>query len=98
MTITFENDNDVIVYALEKIISFTRINQYIFVARCVWWLSSIIYLEPRLIIYIDYLHQRSEVGKVGEARGTSAALQDIQGNPRTLNQANEIHPGRRSQV
>ena len=30
MTIGFENDNDVIVYALEKVIAYARDNQYIF--------------------------------------------------------------------
>jgi hypothetical protein len=45
MTITFENDNDVIIYALEKIISYARRTQQIFVAQCVWWLASIIGLE-----------------------------------------------------
>jgi hypothetical protein len=45
MTITFANDNDVIVYALEKIISYTRKSQQIFVAQCMWWLASIIGLE-----------------------------------------------------
>jgi hypothetical protein len=45
MTITFENDNDVIVYGLEKVIADARRTQQLFVARCVWWLSSIIGLK-----------------------------------------------------
>jgi len=36
MTISFENDNDVIVYALEKVISYARRTQQIFVAQCIW--------------------------------------------------------------
>jgi len=58
MTITFENNNDVIVYALEKIISFARENQFIFVAQCVWWLASIIGLSQGLIVHIDNLRER----------------------------------------
>jgi len=58
MTITFENDNDVIIYALEKVISYARRTQYIFVAQCVWWLASIIGLERGLVIHIDNLQQR----------------------------------------
>jgi hypothetical protein len=50
MTITFENDSDVIVYALEKIISFARGNQYLFVANCLWWIAGIIGLDKGLII------------------------------------------------
>jgi len=53
MTITFENDSDVIVYALEKIISYARKSQQIFVAQCVWWLASVIGLELGLIAHID---------------------------------------------
>jgi len=33
MTIIFENDKDIIIYALKKIISFARKNQYIFFLR-----------------------------------------------------------------
>jgi len=55
MTITFENDTDIIVYALEKVISYARRTQQIFVAQCVWWLASIIGLEQGLITYVDNL-------------------------------------------
>jgi hypothetical protein len=60
MTVTFENDNDVIVYALEKVISFAKRTQHIFVAQCVWWLSSIIGLEQELINHIDNLQPRRD--------------------------------------
>jgi hypothetical protein len=53
MTITFENDNDVIIYALEKFISHARRTQQIFVAQCVWWLALVIGLEQGLITFID---------------------------------------------
>ena len=55
MTITFDNDTDVIDYALEKIVSFARENQYLFVANCVWWIAGIIGLDNRLINHIDNL-------------------------------------------
>jgi len=45
MTITFNNDNEIIVYGLEKIIAFAQGKGYIFAAQCVWWLTSIIGLE-----------------------------------------------------
>jgi hypothetical protein len=63
MTITFEHDNDVIVYALEKIISYARDNQYIFLAQSIWWISSIIGLQQGLIIHIDNLKVRENIGK-----------------------------------
>jgi len=62
MTITFENESDVIVYALEKIISYTRRTQQIFVAQCVWWLGLIIGLESGLVVRIDNLWKSKSVG------------------------------------
>jgi hypothetical protein len=61
MTITFENDNDVIVYALEKVILYAKRTQQIFVAQCVWWLAFIVGLETGLINHIDILRKREEV-------------------------------------
>jgi hypothetical protein len=61
MTITFENDNDVIIYALEKVISYARRTQQIFVAQCIWWLASIIELDQELVNYIDNLQSRLNV-------------------------------------
>jgi hypothetical protein len=61
MTITFESDNDVIVYALEKVISYARRTQQILVAQCVWWLAAVIGLEQGLVTYIDNIQSRIEV-------------------------------------
>jgi hypothetical protein len=63
MTITFKNDNDVIVYALETVISYARRTQQIFVAQRVWWLASIIGLEEALVTHVDILHGRTTVRK-----------------------------------
>jgi len=60
MTITFEHENDIIVYALEKIICYTRDNHYIFVAQSVWWIASIIGLSEGLATHIDNLRIRFE--------------------------------------
>jgi len=57
MTITFENDNDVVLYALEKIIAYARRTQQIFVAQCVWWLASIIGLDKGLVVHINNLRE-----------------------------------------
>jgi hypothetical protein len=61
MTITFESDKDVIVYALEKIICYARENQYIFLAQSIWWISLILGLQEGLIIHIDYLKLRHRI-------------------------------------
>jgi hypothetical protein len=59
MTLSSENDQDVIIYALDKIIAFAKDNQYIFLAQSVWWIASVLGLQARLVIHIDNLHTRS---------------------------------------
>jgi hypothetical protein len=58
MTITFENDNDVVLYALEQVTAFARRTQQIFLAQCVWWIASVIGLEPGLKIHVNNLASR----------------------------------------
>jgi hypothetical protein len=70
MTITFENDSDVIVYALEKIISFARDNQYLFVANCAWWIAGVIGLESGLVTHIDNLEIRRRAHRPREISNT----------------------------
>jgi hypothetical protein len=61
MTITFECDSDVFIYALEKIVSFARENTDLFVANCVWWTAAVIGLDTELIIYIDNVEARERI-------------------------------------
>jgi len=61
MPITFENDNNVIVYILDKIISYATENQDIFLAQSIWWISSIIRLQKGLVIHMDNLHIRTNI-------------------------------------
>jgi hypothetical protein len=68
MTVTFENDNDIIVYALEKVIDYARRTQQIFVAQCVWLLAIIIGLEEALINHIDKLRGRTIIQKEHTAK------------------------------
>jgi hypothetical protein len=58
MTISFEHDSDVIIYALNTITIFGRENQYLFVANCIWWIAGIIGLDTELTIHIDNLYTR----------------------------------------
>jgi hypothetical protein len=61
MTITLENNNNIIIHALEKMIAFARDNNHLFAAQCVWWLASIMGLERELIILTNNLQFRVEV-------------------------------------
>jgi hypothetical protein len=80
MILTFENDNDIIVYALEKITSYARENQFIFLAQSIWWISLIIGLQQGLVIHIDNLKIRSNISM-------TAIVLDMPGN-------HHIHPSR----
>jgi len=65
-TITFENDNDVIVYAVEKIVLYARESQQIFVPQYVWLLASIIGLKQGLVSHIDNKQSRQKVSVIHE--------------------------------
>jgi hypothetical protein len=73
LTSTVETESDVIVYALEKIISFGRENQYLFVANCAWWIAGIIELDSGLTVHIDNLATRRNI----ELRQISSTPWDI---------------------
>jgi len=88
MTITFDNEKDIIVYALEKIISFSRDNQYLFVANCVWWISGIVGLTDALVIHIHNLESRREI----DLRDISSTPRDIARN--TIDQSGKDLPAR----
>jgi len=90
MTITFENDNDVIVYALEKVISYARRTQQIFVANCVWWLASIIGLESGLTNYIDRLKGREEVRSQYETSKEIPRERSVSAVPRDLTEQEAV--------
>jgi len=60
MTITFDSDNDIIVYALEKVIAYASNTQQIFVAQYVLWLVSVVGLVSELIMHIDNLKISAE--------------------------------------
>jgi hypothetical protein len=87
MTIAFKSHKDVIIYALEKIISYARDNQYIFLAQSVWWISSIIALQEGLVIHIDNLKIRNDIGNL-EIRKAPQVHQDLLA----------VHPSRAAQV
>jgi hypothetical protein len=89
MTITFENDKDVIVYALEKIISYARNHRYIFLAQSIWWISSIIGLQEELISHIDNLKERLDVliQRVSSVELNQSAIEESSPNL-------QIHPDR----
>jgi len=73
MTNQFEDEKDIIKYALKKTISFARNNQYIYVAQCVWWKVSIIGLQEGLVTHINNLKMWSNTG----IWGVSSTLRNL---------------------
>jgi hypothetical protein len=63
MTITFETESEVIIYALGKIITFARETQYLFVANCVWWIAGVLELDPELRVFIDNSEIRNSISQ-----------------------------------
>jgi len=98
MSVNFNNNNEIIVYALEKIISYARMNQYIFLAQCVWWLSSIIGSQKALVIHIDILRNSTTDQDEITPRAISTSPRDIQQDSRNNLELNHVHPGRKIQV
>ena len=70
MTTTCSNHNDIILYALERIFAYARDNQYIFLARTICWISSIVGLQQGLIIHINNLKIRSETWTEEDSSGS----------------------------
>jgi hypothetical protein len=95
MTITFENDNDIIVYTLEKIISYARNTQQIFVAQCVWWLASITGLEQGLTIHINNLQQRK--AKIPQ-ESCKPIVKGEESSVPSRNYSGRVHPDKTQQI
>jgi hypothetical protein len=110
MTITFENENDIIIYALEKIISYARVNHFIFLAQSICWISSLIGLQQQLVIHIDDREEGSDIalreaipqaiGKINQIvtcrRGKEVSVEprDIQEDSRSYSESDYIDPDR----
>ena len=102
MTLIFENDNDVIVYAFENIICYARKNQYIFVAQSIWWIASVIGLTDGLVTHINNLRVRSEADRLPlevEQLSIGAKVStEPKDQPRINIKGSGVHPDRISQV
>ena len=94
MTISFKDDNYMILYAFEKVISFARKDQVIFVAQTVWRLASISKLQRGLIDPIANLANQSAI----IVRGVSTTPQDTQEELPYNTSSIHTHPDRVRQL
>jgi phosphate starvation-inducible protein PhoH len=98
MTITFENDNDVIVYALERIIVYARRTQQIFVAQYNIQSRNLreVTTTPRDIQ--EGLRNRETSNIVHPGREVSTTPRDTQEDLRNRATLNNVYPSRQAQV
>jgi len=57
MSISFENDNNVIIFQFEQILSFWRYDNYIFEAQCGWSLASMTEHQKGYMAQLDDLYE-----------------------------------------
>jgi len=87
MPVTFKNDNDIIVYALECVIAHARQTQQIFVAQCMWWQASIFGLERELVFHLDKLQGEKDTTKLqgeGDTIPQEQLPPEVSATPRDL--------------
>jgi hypothetical protein len=90
---------------LEKVVSYARNTQQIFVAQCLWWLASIIGPEQGKVTHIDNHMEWSDTMidevlwpvinlhyKIQCDRSVSSTPRDIQEDPQLGPNRNFIHP------
>ena len=53
MSITFENESDILVWTFAKLIVTFQQHQYLFAAQCMWWIAALVQLDPALRYFID---------------------------------------------
>ena len=53
MSITFENEADIILWTLAKPLVTFQERQYLFAAQCIWWIGALLQLDPALRYFID---------------------------------------------
>ena len=58
MTITFENESEVLLYSFGKLITIFRAKSYLFAAQCVWWLSALVNLQPELVQWLHIVNRQ----------------------------------------
>jgi len=93
MPVTFENDNDIIVYALECVISHARRTQLIFVVQSVWWLASIIGLQQESVSHIDKLQEERKTTELQGEKNTIPQEQlprEVSATPRDLAEGSRV--------
>jgi len=63
MSITFDNEADIIVWTLAKVLVIVEQRQYLFTAQCIWWIAALVPLDPALRYIIDNQKFPSECHK-----------------------------------
>jgi len=75
MSITFEHEADIILWASVKLLVTFEEHQYLFAAQCVWWIAALFQLDPALRYFIDHRELPSKVtGVDAETQSTERLI------------------------
>jgi len=63
VSITFDNEADIILWTLAKLLVTFEQRQYLFVAQWIWWIATIVQLDPALQYFLRHHEFPSEMRK-----------------------------------
>jgi len=87
MSITFENEANIILWSLAKLLVTFEERQYHFAAQCIWWIAALVQLDPALRYFIDHRELPSKV--MGVDAETQSTEMLISPTPRDLQRHSE---------
>jgi len=87
VSITFQNEADIILWTLAMLLVTFEEQQYLFAAQCIWWIAALVQLDPALKYLINHRKFPSDITRVNAEResirpsierGISSTPRDIQ--------------------
>jgi len=87
MSITFENEADILLWTIAKWLDRFKQRHYLYATEWIWWIVALVWLDPALLYYLEYRRFPSEESNSTESkdipaeslnRGVSSAPLDTQ--------------------
>jgi len=93
MSITFKNEANIILWTSEKLLVTFEERQYLFAARCIWWIAALVQLDPALRYFIDNRKFQSGVpGNNAEQESLRQLIErDISSTPQDIQRYSETN-------
>ena len=97
MTIIFDNDINIIIYALERLSALCWEIHYCYAAQCIWWISALAGLQNCLVDYIEIQQSQLSVHQ-WDMFPTPRDIQKKSFSPKPLREKQTIRNGTSSAV